>query len=294
MASEELEMINELLRAQDFASLSLEEQRAAVEGGIGQVPTGTVIDPIDAGGVACEWIRTPDAGSATTIVSLRGGGYCLGSLHSNRWFSSLLSESVGGRVLNVGYPNAPEHRFPAALDSVLAAYRWLVADTDPATIAIVGNSAGGGLTLATLLALRDAGDPLPACAVAISPWTDLTNSGDSIQTNAATEVMLDAGGIDETATLYADAEQLREPYVSPLWGDLSGLPPILLHASSSELLLDDSTRFAERAATHGADVTLEVTDGVPHVWHTFGGFLPEADEAMARLGSWVSARLADR
>ncbi|MEZ5225342.1 MAG: alpha/beta hydrolase fold domain-containing protein [Acidimicrobiales bacterium] len=136
-------MINELLRAQDFASLSLEEQRAAVEGGIGQVDRHRDRS-IDAGGVACEWIRTPDAGSATTIVSLRGGGYCLGSLHSNRWFSSLLSESVGGRVLNVGYPNAPEHRFPAALDSVLAAWSMAGRRYRSGDDAIVSSSAGAG------------------------------------------------------------------------------------------------------------------------------------------------------
>jgi epsilon-lactone hydrolase len=231
--------------------------------------------------------------SARTVVALRGGGYCLGSLNSNRRFCELLGDVTSARVLNVGYRNAPEHRHPAALDDALAAYRWLL-DTgvDPATVAVAGNSAGGGLALALLLALRDAGDVLPAAAVAVSPWTDLANTGASIVANAATEVMLDPVHIADTAAHYADADRLHDPYVSPLYGDLTGLPPLLIHASETELLRDDAVRLAERACAGGVDITLELVADMPHVWHLFAGLLPEADDAMLRIGIWLGKPLA--
>lgn len=223
---------------------------------------------------------------------MRGGGYCLGSLRSNRPFSALLAETCAVRVLNVGYRNAPEHPYPAALTDVTNAYRGLLdRGVDPGTIAFVGNSAGGGLTLACLLALRDAGDPLPLCAAVISPWTDLTNSGASMRTNAATELMLDPGSVDATAARYASSAQLTDPYVSPLFGDPTGLPPLLVHVSGAEILLDDSLRFARRCAAVNVDVTLHVEPHMPHVWHLFAGLLPEADDALTRLGLWLLDRL---
>jgi acetyl esterase/lipase len=293
MPSEELELIDELLRSQAFSQMTMEEQRAVVESGAGQIPEGTSIVAVDADGVPCEWITVPGAGDGTTVVALRGGGYCLGSLRSNRHFCALLSARTSARVLNVGYRNAPEHRFPAALDDTTGAYQWLLGQgVDPPETAFAGNSAGGGLVLATLLARRDAGEPLPRCAAVISPWTDLANTGGSLVTNASTEVMLDPTGIDGTALLYADEDQRRDPHVSPLYGDPTGLPPLLIHASGAEILLDDSLRFAASAAGAGVDVTIDVVDGMPHVWHLFAGFLPEADTAMDQIGSWLAAQLA--
>jgi len=213
-------------------------------------------------------------------------------LRSSRHFAALLAETCAARVLNVGYRNAPEHPYPAALTDVVNAYRGLIdGGADPGTIAFVGNSAGGGLTLACLLALRDAGDPLPVCAAVISPWTDLTNSGPSIRTNAATEVMLDPGSIDSTAALYASSDELTNPYVSPLFGDPTGLPALLVHVSGAEILLDDSLRFVQRCKAADVDVTLHVEPHMPHVWHLFAGLLPEADDAMTRLGLWLLDRL---
>jgi acetyl esterase/lipase len=266
--------------------MSLDEQRAAIEASTRPFPDGTEVIAVDANGVPCEWVRVPGADRLRTVVALRGGGYCLGSLSSNRHFCGLLSEHASARVLNVGFPNAPEQPFPAALDATLTAYRWLVAGgADPRTIVLAGNSAGGGLVLAGLLALRDAGDPLPAAAVALSPWTDLAASGDSIRRNAATEVLLDPTGVLETARQYAD--DLTHPYVSPLYGDLHGLPPLLLHVSDAEILLDDARRVAEKARAAGVDVTLEIVEGVPHVWHLFSELLPEADASLEHLGGWI-------
>jgi acetyl esterase/lipase len=285
--SPELVALNEMLAAVDLSAMTLDEQRAAIEAASDGSVSDAAVEPAALCGVPCEWIggRDPTGG---TIVAVRGGGYCIGSLRSNRRFSALLADTCGVRVLNVGYRNAPEDPYPAALRDVIGAYRGLLAEgVDPATIAFVGNSAGGGLTLAGLLALRDAGDPLPACAAVISPWTDLTNSGASVRTNAATEVMLDPRSVDATAARYATADQLTDPYVSPLFGDPSGLPPLLVHVSGAEILLDDALRFAARAQAARVDVTLHVEPFVPHVWHLFAGLLPEADDALVRLGLWL-------
>jgi epsilon-lactone hydrolase len=289
--SEEAAMVNEMLRAVDFAHLSLAEQRDAVDRGAAELPRGVTITPVDGGAVPCEWVDTGRDGR--TIIALRGGGYCLGSLASNRHFGGLLAEVSGSRVLSVGYRNAPEHPFPAALDDVLDTYRWLLATgTDPAPVAIAGNSAGGGLALSVLLALRDAGDPLPAAAIALSPWTDLAATGESLRTNAATEVLLDPVHLPATAALYVDTEHLCHPYVSPLYGDLTGLPPLLVQASTSEILLDDATRLADRARGAGVDVTLHLADGVPHVWHLFADALPEAVDALVDLALWLDDRVS--
>src|SRR5690349_14197717 len=205
MASPELDDVLDMLRALDLASLTLEQQRAAIEATAAPPGRGTTVTEVDAGGVPCEWVVAPGADDGRTVVALRGGGYCLGSLASNRRFCELLSEVTAARVLNVGYRSAPEHPFPAALDDAVGAYRWLLrTGAEPATAAVAGNSAGGGLALATLLALRDAGDPLPAAGIAVSPWTDLAATGVSLVANAATEVFLDPAGITATAAHYAD------------------------------------------------------------------------------------------
>lgn len=287
--SPELVALNEMLAAVDLSAMTLDEQRATIEAASDGSVSDTDVEPVLVGGVPCEWVG---AGDAATIVAVRGGGYCIGSLRSNRRFSALLADTCGVRVLNVGYRNAPEDPYPAALHDVLHAYRGLLAaGVAPATVAFVGNSAGGGLTLAGLLALRDAGDPLPACAAVISPWTDLTNSGASVRANAATEVMLDPRSVDATAARYATVDQLTHPYVSPLFGDPTGLPPLLVHVSDAEILLDDARRLAARAQAAGVAVTLHVEPFVPHVWHVFAGLVPEADDALVRLGLWLLGHL---
>jgi monoterpene epsilon-lactone hydrolase len=292
VASVEVEVVNELVRSLRLSELSLDDQRLAMDAGAGAVPAGVSVASVDADGVPCEWVTTSGATPEVTIVCLRGGGYCLGSLASNRRFCGLLADVTGARVLNVGYRNAPEHRFPAALHDVMRAYRWLLAaGAAPATLAVVGNSAGGGLVLASLLALRDARDPLPVAAIAISPWTDLAATGASITSNAVTEVMLDPSAVTHTAALYADPDQFRNPLVSPLYGDLHGLPPLLLHASSTEILRDDASRFAARARAANVDVTITVVDGMPHVWHLFAGAIPEADDALIDLAIWLAERM---
>lgn len=288
MASAELEVVNELLRSFSLAGLTLAEQRSVLEQTASAPLAGTLVEGVDADGITAEWVTAPGATSQRVLMSLHGGAYSLGSLNTNRWFSSVLSFVAGQPVLSIDYRLAPEHRFPAAVDDAVAAYQWMLSCGFPATnIAIVGNSAGGGLALATLVALRDLGIALPYAAVGLSPWTDLTASGESVTACAHTDLMLSGAGLRSSAALYTDPAQHDHPYASPLFADLRGVPPILLQASRAEILRDDTTRFVERAHQHGVDVTAQLYDDMPHVWHMFYGLLPEANEALEHMGRWL-------
>jgi monoterpene epsilon-lactone hydrolase len=292
MASEELKTVRDMLSAADLDRLTVTERRAAAESIASQPPPGTTVEPVDAGGVGAEWVVAAGADSDRVLLYLHGGAYQIGSPATHRSMVARLSGAAGARVLSIDYRLAPEHPFPAAVDDAVAAYRWLLAEgTDPAVIAIGGDSAGGGLALATLVALRNAGEPMPAAAVVLSPWTDLALTGASMQTRAAVDVLIKPAGMAETAEAYLAGQDPRHPYASPLYADLHGLPPVLVHVGDAEVILDDSTRFAARARDHRVDVTLEVWDEMPHVWHAFAGLLPEADQAIERIGSWLTERL---
>jgi epsilon-lactone hydrolase len=292
MASEELTAVREMLSAVDLDRLTVTERRAAAESVASQPPRGTSIDPVDAGGVPAEWVIAPGADSDRVLLYLHGGAYQIGSPGTHRHMVGLLSGAARARVLSVDYRLAPEHPFPAAVDDAVAAYRWLLAaGTDRSVLALAGDSAGGGLALASLVALRDAGEPMPAAAVVMSPWTDLALTGESLQTRADVDVLIKPGGMAETAQAYLAGQDPRHPYASPLYADLHGLPPMLIHVGDAEVILDDSTRLAARARAHGVDVTLEVWEEMPHVWHAFAGMLPEADQAIERIGSWLTERI---
>ena len=214
------------------------------------------------------------------------------SIGTHRGLCTRLSRAAGARVLNVDYRLAPEHPYPAAVDDALAVYRAVLADgVDPARIAIGGDSAGGGLTLATLVALRDAGDPLPAAGVCISPWTDLSLSGESIRTKAAEDPLIQPSQLAWMAGLYLGDADPKAPTASPLFANLSGLPPLLVHVGTAEILLDDATLLAERAREAGVDVTLEAWEEMIHTWHNFADLLPEGREAIEGIGKYLRARL---
>jgi acetyl esterase/lipase len=292
MASEELTVLREMLSGVDLDRLTVTERRAAAESMASQPPPGTSVEPVDAGGVPAEWVVAPGADSGRVLLYLHGGAYQIGSPGTLRHMVALLSGAARARVLSVDYRLAPEHPFPAAVDDAVAAYRWLLASgTDRGVLALAGDSAGGGLALASLVALRDAGEPMPAAAVVMSPWTDLALTGESLRTRADVDVLIKPGGMAETAQAYLAGQDPRHPYASPLYADLHGLPPMLIHVGDAEVILDDSTRLAARARAHGVDVTLEVWDEMPHVWHAFAGMLPEADQAIERIGSWLSERI---
>ena len=260
---------------------------------ISPVEEGVSIEPVDAGGVPAERVTAPGVTGDAWLLYLHGGAYVAGSLTTHRSHVARLSAAVGCTVLNVDYRLAPEHPFPAAVDDAVAAYRWLVGPggADPRRVAIAGDSAGGGLAAALLVALRDAGDPLPACAALISPWTDLTMSAATYETRADADPMIARDRLAVDAASYLGGADPTTPLASPLHADLAGLPPVLVHVGDAECLLDDSVVFAERANAAGVDCTLEVTPEAIHVWHLFAGFAPESDEAVARLAAWVRERL---
>jgi epsilon-lactone hydrolase len=291
VASEELATVHELLRGVDLDGLSIADRRAAVESIAGQPPIGTTVEPADADGVPAEWVIAAGVTGARVLLYLHGGAYQIGSPATLRHMVALISAAAQARVLSVDYRLAPEHPFPAAVDDALAAYRYILrGGTDPAAVAIAGDSAGGGLTLATVVALRDAGDPVPAAAVAMSPWTDLALTGESLRTRAHADVMIKPAGLRETAATYLAGADPRHPYASPLYADLRGLPPILIQVGDAEVILSDSTRFAAKAEAAGVDVTLEIWDEMPHVWQAFAGLLPESDQAIERIGAWLRTR----
>ena len=232
---------------------------------------------------ACH-IGVPDNRTDRGVLYFHGGGYLLGSLNTHAELMGRIARACRAPVLGIEYRLAPEHPHPAAVDDAVASYdRLLESGISADRIVIAGDSAGGGLTLACLLALKQQGKPQPAGAVLLSPWTDLTGSGDSVSTRADVDPMISAKGLKQTAELYHGTTDPADPLVSPLFGDLRGLPPMLIQVGDFEILLDDSTRLAERANAQGVDVDLEIYDDAFHVFQNLPG-LPESADALASIG----------
>lgn len=267
---------------------TIEEQRARQErrARFARAPADIQCRPADAGGVPAAWIEGPAAGSGA-LLYLHGGGYVLGSIQSHRELVGRLARASGTRVLAIDYRLAPEHPFPAALEDAAAAYRWLLSrGYGPWQILIAGDSAGGGLALAALLALREAGEALPAGAVCISPWTDLALTGRSVREKAEADIILSPAALRSYARMYAPPEEHRSPLISPLYADLRGLPPLLIQVGGDEILRDDATRLAARARSAGVEVSLEIAEGMFHCYQMVP-LLPEAKRAVAGIGRFV-------
>jgi epsilon-lactone hydrolase len=241
--------------------------------------------------IAAEWLEPPAARAGAALLYLHGGGYVIGSPRSHRHLAAALGGAAATATLLPDYRLAPEHPFPAAVEDAVAAYRWLLArGVPPAGIVVAGDSAGGGLTVATLLALRDRGLPLPAAGVCISPWVDLTCSGASYATKAADDPIVTQTGVAEMARAYLGSADARTPLASPAFADLAGLPPLLVQVGSEEVLLDDAVTLAERAKAAGVGATLEVWPDMIHVWHWFHPMLDEGRKAIGVIGDFVRAR----
>ncbi len=269
-----------------FEGLSVEAQRAAFEATAQPAAEDVISEPVAADGVAADWVSIRDHSAERVVLYLHGGAYVMGSTATHRALAGRIARAASARVLLPDYRLAPENPFPAAVEDALTCWRWLLAQGHaPERMAIAGDSSGGGLALATLLALKDADEPLPACAVGLSAWTDLEGSGPSAEPGAVDDPMLTPEGLRDSGRDYAAAD-LRNPLASPLFGDPEGLPPLLLQVGSREVLLSDSTRFAEKARLAGVDVSLEVEEGLIHVWQMLPG-VPEADTAVTRIGHFI-------
>ena len=249
---------------------------------------GRMVSAVRNGSVKGEWLRSTDE-PQSTVYYLHGGAYVACSPATHRSFTSELSRAANARVFALDYRLAPEHRFPAALEDAVAGYRWLLDQgVDPQEIVIGGDSAGGGLTLATLIALRDAGEQLPRAAFVISPWTDLACAGRSLDANDERDPMLYGAGVRWMAPVYLGGASPRDPLASPIYADLSKLPPLLIHVSDSEVLLDDSTRLADRAKQCGVNVDLRVWNDLPHAWPVFVAFrMPESFQALGEIVEFI-------
>jgi acetyl esterase/lipase len=258
------------------------------------IPADVKTQPVDAGGVRAEWIWRPDSDLDRAILYLHGGGYAIGSIATHRYLMQSISQTSGARVLGIDYRLAPENPFPAAVEDAVTAWKWMLAQgLEPGRCAIGGDSAGGGLTLAALIALRDRGIALPGAAALLSPWTDLAATGASVKTKAAEDPMVTEAGLRAMADAYLGGADARNPLASPLYANLSGLPPLLIQVGSAEILLDDATRVAERAKSAGVEVSLEPWEDMVHVFQMFP-MLAEAGPAIEKIGDFVRARTSKR
>ena len=297
MASPQLQELLEMFaeRASVFAETppSLEERRmgANMMGARFQNLDGISLEAVDADGVPAEWVAAPDAGSGA-ILYLHGGGYVTGSVISHRGVAANLSRASGYRVLTVDYRLAPEHKHPAQVQDAHTAYRWLLNNSvTPSSLAVAGDSAGGGLTVATLLSARDAGDPMAAAGVCISPWIDMECTGDSIVSKAGQDPMVSKEGLEEMATYFLGDGDRRDPLAAPLHADLTGLPPLLTMVGTAEVLLDDAVRLHENAEAAGVDSALEIWDDMIHIWTWFAPFLPEGQQAIEQVGDFIKEQI---
>ncbi len=273
---------------------TLEQLRAgfAPAGRLHPVPDDVQVSEVTAGGVPAHWLAAPGTDAGRVLLFLHGGGFELGSVRSDGELAARLGRASGMRVLFPEYRLAPEHPFPAAIDDVLAAWRWLRADQglSARSIAVAGDSAGGGLATALLVAARDAGEALPAAATLMSPTVDLTSSGASMTERVDQDPFSTPALLRQLASDYLAGADPKTPLASPLFASLSGLPPLLVLVGTADLLLSDSERLAAAATEAGVDVTLEIGEGLPHVYPIMLG-TPEAAQATEQIGKFLRARV---
>jgi acetyl esterase/lipase len=275
----------------------IEAQRAQWEASVAEANANldAAITPVDIQGMPGEWVAAPATDADGVLLFLHGGGYNAGSCITHRALAAQLARAARVRVLLIDYRLAPEHPCPAAIEDAARAYRWLLAQgIAPQQVAIGGDSAGGGLALAALIELRDNGVQLPAAAFLLSPWLDMALSGESMQTRAQIDPLSSYEGLHAAAQLYLAGRDPRDPQASPLYADQRGLPPLLIHVGDHEVLLSDATRLAERAQAAGVQAQLEIWDEMWHVWHAWAADLPEARDAIVRIGAFIRQQIASR
>src|SRR5271156_291752 len=293
MSQQQLQQIIQMLKAHPIAGRpTIQETRANFEQMSVLFPVADDVkcEPVSAGGVKAEWVTAPGADAGRAVLYLHGGGYVIGSIATHRGLAARISRAAKARVLLIEYRLAPEHPFPAAVEDSVAAYRFMLASGLKASrIAVAGDSAGGGLTLAALVAIRDAKLAMPGAGACLSPWVDLEGLGDSMKSKAAVDPIVQKDGLAEMAKLYLAGKDPRSPLAAPLYADLAGLPPLLIQVGTAETLLDDSTRIAERARKAGVKVTLEPWENMIHVFQIFAPMLDEGQNAIEKIGEFVRA-----
>ena len=273
-------------RASDIAQMRLDADTRARTFGL---PSDVTVQPVTAGSVNAEWTSTPDADQSRAVLYLHGGGYVIGSLASHRHLAAEIGRACGGRTLAIDYRLAPEHPFPAPVEDTVAAYRYLLGSGLPASrIAFAGDSAGGGLVAGAMLAIRDAGLPMPACGWCMSPWVDMEALGVSYSDRAAADPTVQKSTIQMMAQWYLGGADPRHPHVAPIYGDLHGLPPLLIQVGAAETLLDDSILLARKAGASDVVVELQIWPEMIHVWHIFFPMLSAARRAIAAGGSFLA------
>jgi len=295
MASAALEKLIASKRANPYRpDKTIEELRAEAETRAAEpLPEGTVCESVDADGVAAEWVLSAGATAERTFLFIHGGGYYRGSPASSRAATSRISAATGARILSTSYRLAPENVFPAAIDDVYTAYRWMLNQgVDPNRSMIGGISAGGGLTLALLLKLKEAGDPLPAGAVPMSAWTDMTQSSETFRTKADIDPTISKQYLDRMAAAYLGGVDPKTPLASPLFGELNNLPPMLVQVGTAETMYDDSRLYAEKAQVAGVNITFEPWEDMIHGWHGSAAVLPEAQEAIDSIGAFFKGLIS--
>lgn len=291
MASKELQAVIQMIKSGQLPKeTSIEERRALMEAGAAMVPLAPDVkcEPVDAGGITAEYVSTPESDEGRVIYYLHGGGYMTGSIITHREMTSRMARAAKARVLMINYKLVPENPFPAAVEDSVAGYRWLLSTgINPARVVISGDSAGGGLAVATLVALRDAGETLPAAGVCISPWVDLECTGESLVTRDETDPMFTQDDFKDAARYYLGEADPRTPLASPIYADLTGLPPLLIQVGTAEMLYDDATRLAGKAEAGGVKVVFEPWEDMIHDWPVFAFMLPEGQQAIDRIGEFV-------
>ena len=293
MADAEIVALRELL-AQRPRPAAIADRRASFDAFAKVFPTAgdIAVEKVSANGVEAEWTGAPGAGADRVVLYVHGGGYVIGSLDSHRHLASEIARDIGGRTLALHYRLAPEHPFPAPVEDTLAGYRYLLTrGVKPENIAIAGDSAGGGLVVAALVAIRDAGLAQPSCGWCISPWVDMEGVGGSMIGLAATDPMVQKEPLLEMASLYLNGADPRSPLAAPLYADLRGIAPLFIQVGAAETLLDDATRLASVAGAADVPVTLEVWPEMVHVWHLFHPRLSAGRRAIAAGARHVRAAM---
>lgn len=294
MTGSEIEKIRDrLAKRPPPDDLSIEERRNRIDRAerVFETPPEISVQPASLNGVSGERLTPPDARDKAALLYLHGGGYGIGSSRSHRHLAAGIARAAGLVTYVPDYRLAPENPYPAAVEDALSVYRALLEDgADPGRLAVMGDSAGGGLTLALMLSLRDRALPLPAATACLSPWVDLAVTGQSVVTKAAVDPLTRPDALRDFADGYLGGADPRTPGASPMYADLTGLPPLLIHVGSEEVLLDDATGLAARAEADGVDVTLQVWPDMIHVFHWFWSTLREGNEAIGQIGTWLRDR----